>query len=72
MNSQEIYQELKKLWDEFESAHNKETFRGEKTSKSFRDARKALGEIKKLVTPYRKASNDEQKAFDTERKASKA
>lgn len=55
MNKQEIYEQLKQLWAEFESNHNATT----KVSDS--RARKALGEIKKLVTPYRTASTEEGK-----------
>jgi hypothetical protein len=56
MTKQEIYVELKKLWEEFDTAHN-----GTK-KRNVADARKALGEIKKLVTPYRTESVNEQKA----------
>jgi len=56
MTKQEIYVELKKLWEEFDAAHN-----GTK-KRNLADARKALGEIKKLVTPYRTESVNEQKA----------
>ena len=56
MNKQELYVELKKLWESFEVNHNKTT------KKSDADARKALGEIKKLITPYRAASTSEGKA----------
>ncbi len=52
---QEIYEQLKQLWEQFDSAHN-----GTK-KKNLADARKALGEIKKLVTPYRTESVNEQK-----------
>jgi len=55
MNTQEIYEQLKQLWEEFESNHNATT----KVSKG--RARKALGEIKKLITPYRAASTEEGK-----------
>jgi hypothetical protein len=55
MSKQEIYLELKSLWDQFDSAHN-----GTK-KKNVADARKFLGEIKKLITPYRTASVAEQK-----------
>jgi len=48
-----IYAELSKLWNEFDAAHN-----GTK-KKNAAEARKALGEIKKLVTPYRQASVEE-------------
>jgi len=56
MTKQEIYVELKKLWESFDTNHNKTT------KKSDADARKALGEIKKLITPYRAASTAEGKA----------
>lgn len=56
MNKQEIYVELKALWESFDQNHNKTT------KKSDADARKALGEIKKLVTAYRQASTEEGKA----------
>ena len=52
---QEVYEQLKALWEQFETNHNKTT------KKSNADARKALGEIKKLVTPYRNASVEEAK-----------
>jgi len=53
---QEIFEQLTKLWAEFEVNHKA-------TSKvSDSRARKALGEIKKLVTPYRAASTEEGKA----------
>lgn len=55
MNKNEIYEQLKQLWEEFEKNHHA-------TSKvSDSRARKALGEIKKLVTPYRAASTEEGK-----------
>ena len=56
MNTQEIFEQLVTLWETFEANHNKTT------KKSDADARKALGEIKKLVTPYRAASVAESKA----------
>lgn len=55
MNTQEIYEQLKTLWEQFDEAHN-----GNK-KKNKAEARKALGEIKKLVTPYRSASVEEGK-----------
>lgn len=56
MEKENIYSELKSLWESFEENHNKTT------KKSNADARKALGEIKKLVTSYRKASVESDKA----------
>lgn len=55
MTKQEIYEQLATLWAQFDAAHN-----GTK-KRNLADARKALGEIKKLVTPYRAASNAEAK-----------
>jgi hypothetical protein len=56
MNKNEIFEQLAKLWAEFEANHKA-------TSKvSDSRARKALGEIKKLVTAYRTASTEEVKA----------
>ena len=55
-NKQEIYEQLKALWAQFDEAHN-----GTK-KRNLADARKALGEIKKLVTPYRTASVNEAKS----------
>jgi len=53
---QEIYENLKALWEQFDANHNKTT------KKSNAEARKALGEIKKLVTAYRAASVEAEKA----------
>jgi hypothetical protein len=50
MKKSEIYTQLAQLWSQFETAHN-----GTK-KKNAAEARKALGEIKKLVTRYRAAS----------------
>jgi hypothetical protein len=56
MTKQEIFEQLTKLWSEFEANHKA-------TSKvSDSRARKALGEVKKLVTSYRAASTEEGKA----------
>lgn len=55
MNSQEIYEQIVTLYETFEENHHAVT----KTSNA--RARKALGELKKLVTDYRKASVAENK-----------
>lgn len=55
MKTQEIYEQVKQLWEEFETNHNATT------KVSGTRARKALGDIKKLVTPYRQASVEESK-----------
>ena len=58
-NSNELYEQLEELFEDFQ--HNHKTF-SEKGNKSAGGrARKAIGEIKKLVTDYRKASVSESK-----------
>ena len=52
---QEIFERIQGLYQTFETEHNGSS----KASKS--RARKAIGEIKKLVTEYRKLSVDENK-----------
>ena len=59
MNSNELYDNLKELWEEFDSNHNAFVDKGTKASAG--RARKAIGEIKKLVTEYRKVSVSECK-----------
>jgi hypothetical protein len=54
-NSNELFEEMKTLFTVFETEHNGTT----KASKS--RARKAIGEVKKLVTDYRKLSVEESK-----------
>ena len=54
-NSQELFEQIKDLFVQFEDEHNGSS----KAAKS--RARKAIGESKKLVTDYRKASVDENK-----------
>ena len=54
-NSQELFEQIKDLFVQFESEHNGTT----KAAKS--RARKAIGEVKKRVTDYRKASVEENK-----------
>lgn len=51
----DLFVEIKTLFDEFEKEHHAGTKVGQKR------ARKAIGEIKKLVTEYRKASVEESK-----------
>ena len=53
--SQEIFEQIKELYEEFEREHTATTKAGKSR------ARKAIGEIKKLVTDYRKASVEESK-----------
>ena len=54
-NSQELFEEIKDLFVQFEEEHNSPT----KAAKS--RARKSIGEIKKLITDYRKSSVSENK-----------
>jgi hypothetical protein len=56
MSKQEIYEELVRLFNEFQTAHNS------KFKKDAASARKAASAIKKLVTPYNQASIAEGKA----------
>ena len=53
--SQELFEQMKDLFTQFETEHEGST----KAAKS--RARKAIGELKKLVTEYRKASVEESK-----------
>jgi hypothetical protein len=54
-NSNELFEQMKALFTEFETEHNGTT----KAAKG--RARKAIGELKKLVTEYRKVSVEESK-----------
>lgn len=55
----ELYEQIKALYDAFEENHNQNAETGTKASGT--RARKAIGEIKKLATAYRKASVEESK-----------
>jgi hypothetical protein len=55
MNKQELFEQIDALYETFK-AENAGT-----TKASQQRARKAIGEIKKLITPYKKASVDEAK-----------
>jgi len=56
MNTEQLFEQIDSLYTEFRENH-------EGTTKAAKGrARKALGEIKKLVTEYRKASVAEGKA----------
>jgi hypothetical protein len=52
--TKELYEEIKSLFQEFEENHTKNAESGTKASGT--RARKAIGEIKKLATDYRKSS----------------
>ena len=55
MNTQELKEQLDALYETFSTEQEKTT------KKAHGNARKALGEIKKLITEYRKASIAEDK-----------
>ena len=58
-SSQELYNQLNALWESFQENHRANAEKGNKAAGG--RARKAIGEIKKLVTEYRKASVAESK-----------
>lgn len=53
---QELFQEIADLFNQYTASHMATTKKGA------RDARKALSAIKKLITPYNKASVEADKA----------
>jgi hypothetical protein len=55
----EIYEKLKVLWEDFEKNHTIFKEKGNKAAAA--RARKAIGEVKKLITEYRKESVTECK-----------
>ena len=59
MKSNELYNSMKDQWSEFEENHTKFVDKGNRAAAT--RARKAIGEIKKLVTEYRKQSVSESK-----------
>ena len=59
MTSQELFTKMDEYWVEFSDNHSKFTEKGNKAAAT--RARKAVGELKKLVTEYRKASVTESK-----------
>ena len=60
MSTTQLYDTLNNLWEEFQENHRKFTDKGNKSAGT--RARKAIGEVKKLVTEYRKASVEESKS----------
>ena len=53
---QEIFETIKELFTKFEEEHNKST------KVSQKNARTAIGDLKKLITDYRQASVEETKS----------
>ena len=58
-NTNELYETMNNLWEDFQENHRTFTEKGNKAAGG--RARKAVGEVKKLVTDYRKASVNESK-----------
>jgi hypothetical protein len=59
MASNELFATMESLWTEFQDNHSKFLDKGNKAAAT--RARKAVGELEKLVTEYRKASVLESK-----------
>jgi hypothetical protein len=59
MTTLELFDQMKTLWTEFEENHLKFTEKGNKAAAT--RARKSVGDLKKLVTEYRKESVNESK-----------
>ena len=59
VRTNELYETMNDLWEEFQTNHRTFTEKGNKAAGG--RARKAVGEVKKLVTDYRKASVTESK-----------
>lgn len=55
MNKQELFEQIDALYETFKAEHSGTT------KASQQRARKAIGEVKKLITDYRKASVEETK-----------
>ena len=55
MNKQELFEKIDGLYEQFKAEHNGTT------KKSQAQARKQIGEVKKLITEYRQASTAESK-----------
>ena len=59
-SSNELYEQIEAAFNDFQENHKKCSEKGNKAAGA--RARKALGEIKKMVTDYRKASVEESKS----------
>lgn len=59
MTSNELYDTMETQWNEFQENHSKFVEKGNRAAAT--RARKAIGELKKLVTEYRKQSVSESK-----------
>ena len=59
-SSNELYEQIESAFEDFQENHKKFTNKGNKAAGG--RARKAIGEIKKMVTAYRQASVTESKS----------
>ena len=59
-SSNELYEQIEAAFEDFQENHKKFVSKGTKAAGG--RARKAIGEIKKMVTEYRKASVAESKS----------
>ena len=59
-SSNELYEQIEAAFEDFQENHKKFVSKGTKAAGG--RARKAIGEIKKLVTGYRQASVSESKS----------
>tara|TARA_Y100000593_G_scaffold79235_1_gene147389 strand:- start:25 stop:210 length:186 start_codon:yes stop_codon:yes gene_type:complete len=59
-SSNELYEKIEAAFEDFQENHKKFTTKGVKAAGG--RARKAIGEIKKMVTAYRQASVSESKS----------
>ena len=59
MSADKLYNEIKELFEQFEDNHTTFSEKGNKAAGG--RARKAIGEVKKLITDYRKASVEASK-----------
>ena len=57
--SKELFEQMEELWNDFQDNHSKFVDKGNKAAAT--RARKSIGELKKLVTEYRKESVAESK-----------
>ncbi len=60
MSTENLYNTINDLFEDFQENHRSFSSKGNKAAGS--RARKSIGEIKKLVTDYRKASISESKS----------
>ena len=59
MSTTELYTQMEALWEAFKDNHNKFAEKGNKSAGV--RARKSIGDLKKMVTEYRKTSILESK-----------